>query len=286
VRFGVHVPVGAGLDKAVARAVHLGCETIQIFSGNPRGWRSGPVPQPAGEEFRAALARENIAPLVVHALYLINLAAAREDLREKSVTAFAELLGRCAVLEAEYAVLHPGSHGGDGVAAGAWRAGEALAEAWSRAGRPARPAILLENVAGGGTLVGARPAELALIREAAGEVGPRLGVCLDTCHAFAAGYDVRGAAGWELLLREVEEAWGAGAVKVLHANDSAGGLGSHRDRHVHLGQGAIGEEGFRAMMGQPALRTLPVILETPQDDPEHDGRNLRILRRLWQEAKA
>ncbi|MDI6870044.1 MAG: deoxyribonuclease IV [Bacillota bacterium] len=283
-RFGVHVPVGGGLARAVARAVELGCETIQIFSGNPRGWRSGPVPQPAGDQFRAALAREGIAPLVVHAIYLINPASSKDDIREKSVAALAELLGRCVALDAAYLVLHPGSHGGDGVAAGARRAGEALAEAWSRAGKPGRPTILLENVAGGGMLVGGTPGELAAIREAAGELGPRLGVCLDSCHAFAAGYDVRRTTGWERLLAEVEQAWWPGAVKVIHANDSVGGLGSHRDRHTHLGQGAIGEEGFRAMMVQPALRGLPVLLETPQDDPGHDVRNLKTLRRLWQEV--
>ncbi len=283
-RFGVHVPVGAGLEKAVSRATELGCETIQIFSGNPRGWRSGPVPQPAGAQFRTALDREHITPLVVHAIYLINLASDDDLLREKSTVAFAELLGRCVALGAEYVVLHPGSHGGDGVEAGARRAGEALERAWRRAGEPRRPAILLENVAGGGSLVGSTPAQLALIRDAAGEVGPVCGLCVDSCHAFAAGYDVRTAAGWDRLVGEAEETWGSGAIKVVHANDSAGGLGSHRDRHVHLGEGAIGEAGFREMMAQPALRELPVILETPQDDPRNDVRNLKTLRRLWQET--
>ncbi|MGE5552762.1 MAG: deoxyribonuclease IV [Betaproteobacteria bacterium] len=283
-RFGVHVGVGAGLDKAVARAVELGCETIQIFSGNPRGWQSGPVPQPAGDRFRAALLQEGIAPLVVHAIYLINLSTAKQDIREKSITAFAELLERCVTLDAAYVVVHPGSHGGDGADSGARRAGEALEAAWTKAGRPAQPSILLENVAGGGALVGGSPAELALIRDSAGELGPRLGLCLDTCHAFAAGYDVRRVEGWERLLGEIETAWWPGAVKAIHANDSAGGLGSHRDRHTHIGEGAIGEEGFRAMMLQPACCSLPVILETPQDDPQHDVRNLKTLRRLWQEV--
>ena len=285
-RFGVHVPVGGGLEKGAARAKELGCETIQIFSGNPRGWRSGPVPPEAAVRFRQALAEADIAPLVVHALYLLNPAAADPGIRAKSITAFAELLGRCVTLEADYVVLHPGSHGGDGTAAGAERAGTALAEAWAQAGRPGRPRILLENVAGGGHLVGSTPAELAAIREAAGELGPRLGVCLDSCHAFAAGYDVREKAGWERLLAEVEETWGPGAVCAIHANDSVGGLGSHRDRHTHLGEGAIGAAGFRAMLLQPALADLPVILETPQDDPANDVRNLSALRRWLQEVSS
>lgn len=283
-RFGVHVWVGAGFDQAVARAVELRCETIQIFSGNPRGWKSGPVPQPAGDRFRAALVREGIQPLVVHALYLINLASADETLRGKSIVAFSELLGRCVTLEAEYVVLHPGSHGGDGVEAGARRTGEALCAAWEAAGKPERPVILLENVAGGGNLVGASPHDLALIRAAAGKLGARFGLCLDSCHAFAAGYDVRTGAGWKGLLAEVEHEWGPGAVRALHMNDATGGLGSHRDRHTHPGQGSIGEAGFRAMMEQPALQGLPAILETPQDDPENDVRNLNTLRRLWQEV--
>lgn len=285
-RFGVHVPVGGGLEKGAARAKELGCETIQIFSGNPRGWRNRPVPPEAAARFRNALGEAGIAPLVVHALYLINLASAEAALREKSITAFTELLGRCSALDAEFVVVHPGSHGGRGAAAGCARAGTALAEAWIRAGRPHRPHILLENVAGGGHLVGATPAELAAIRESAGELGPRLGVCLDSCHAFAAGYDVRSSAGWERLLGEVEDAWGPGTVRAIHANDSAGELGSHRDRHTHLGEGAIGAAGFRAMLAQPAFAALPVILETPQDDPENDVRNLRALRRWAAEVSA
>lgn len=279
------MPVGAGLDRTVERAVELGCETIQIFSGNPRGWKSGPVPQPAGDLFRRALAREGIAPLVVHAIYLVNLASGDPAIRGKSVAAFSGLLERCVTLGAEYVVLHPGSHGGDGPSEGARRAGEALREAWAGAGRPGRPVILLENVAGGGSLVGASPAELGLIREAAGELGPSLGVCLDSCHAFAAGYDLRTGDGWRRLLDEVERAWWPGAVRAIHANDSSGDLGSHRDRHTHLGEGAIGEAGFRAMMEQEPLRELPVILETPQDDPDDDVRNLATLRRLWQETR-
>lgn len=278
--------MGAGFERAVERALELGCETIQIFSGNPRGWKSGPVPQPAGDRFRESLASHSIAPLVVHAIYLINLAAKETGLREKSVAAFASLLERCVTLDADYVVVHPGSHGGDGVRAGAQRAGESLLEAWTKAGRPRRPTILLENVAGGGSLVGGSPAELDLIRRAAGELGPRCGVCLDSCHAFAAGYDVRFKEGWERLLAEIADAGWPGGVRVVHANDSSGGLGSHRDRHLHLGEGAIGEGGFRAMLEQPALQGLPVILETPQDDPRHDVRNLATLRRLWQEVSS
>lgn len=283
-RFGVHLPVGAGLTKAVEYAAKLGCETIQIFSGNPRGWKNSPVREEIGAEFQAGLSREGIRPLVVHAIYLINLASGDEALRGKSITAFSELLGRCMTLGAEYVVLHPGSHGGDGMEEGTRRAGEALAEAWREAGRPERPVILLENVAGGGSLVGATPAQLALIRAAAGELGPALGLCLDSCHAFAAGYDVRAREGWERLVTEVGETWEPGAVRAIHSNDSAGGLGSHRDRHANLGEGAIGEAGFRAMMRQEAFADLAVILETPQDDPENNVRNLGTLRRLWQEA--
>lgn len=282
-RFGVHISVGAGFPRAVQQAQEIGCETIQIFSGNPRGWKNGPVPQPEGAQFRAALEAAGIHPLVVHAIYLINLASPQEELRRKSVKAFAELLARCVALGAEYVVLHPGSHGGQGPEAGAEFAGAGLREAWEAAGRPEAPVILLENVAGGGQTLGASPAQLAAIRAAAGEeLGGRLGLCLDSCHAFAAGYDLRGADGWRRLLDEASASWGPGAVRVLHANDSAGELGSHRDRHLQPGDGALGENGFRAMLRQPELWDVPAIVETPQEDPDHPGHNLRLLKELWE----
>lgn len=280
-RFGVHIPVGGGLARAAEAAQRIACETVQIFSGNPRGWKNGPVPQPEGRLFKAALTEAGIHPLVIHAIYLINLASPQADLRAKSIKAFAELLGRAVALQAEYVVLHPGSHGGEGPAAGAELSGSGLREAWEEAGRPEQPVILLENVAGGGQLLGASPAELAAIRAAAGEeLGPRLGLCLDSCHAFAAGYDLREERGWRRLLDEVGESWGAGAVRVVHANDSAGELGSHRDRHLQPGDGALGEQGFRAMLSQPELRELPAIVETPQEETEPPGHNLRLLKNL------
>jgi deoxyribonuclease-4 len=268
------------LEKAALRAAELGANTFQIFSASPRMWRAG-QPDPSQIK-RLQLARErlDLTPLVIHDNYLINLAAADGRIRKQSIAAFRGELERALAIGAEYLVAHPGSYGNQGLEEGIDRLAESLAKA-ARGVKVKRLALLLENTAGGGTRLGGRFEELRAIRQAAmRSIDFEVGYCLDTAHCLAAGYDVATAGGLRDTLREAEQLLGLEQVKVIHANDSKAPLGSHVDRHAHIGRGFIGTAGFRRILNHPKLRTKPFILETPIDQPGDDRRDIQALKKL------
>ncbi|MBI4391554.1 MAG: deoxyribonuclease IV [candidate division NC10 bacterium] len=277
---GAHVSIAGGLDEAFARARAVGCDAIQIFTKNTNQWRARPLSARKVEAFRAAQRTSGIGPVLAHTSYLINIASPDRRLFRRSVEALREEAERAERLGIPYLVLHPGAHLGRGVEEGTKRAAEALDTVHARLPR-ARLRILLETTAGQGTVLGARFEVLAALLARVAAPG-RLGVCLDSCHVFAAGYDIRTPAGYRETLRVFDGTVGLDRLRAIHLNDSRGECGSRVDRHSHIGKGRIGREGFRHFVRDPRLRGIPMILETPKDGDfvKADRRNLRLLRAL------
>lgn len=277
---GAHMSIAGGLDEAFARGRAVGCDAIQIFTKNTNQWRARPLSPREVEAFRAAQRTSGIGPVLAHTSYLINIASPDRRLFRRSVEALREEAERAERLGIPYLVLHPGAHLGRGVEAGVKRAAEAL-DTVHRCLPRARLRILLETTAGQGTVLGARFEVLASLLARVAAPG-RLGVCLDSCHVFAAGYDIRTAAGYRKTLRAFEGTVGLDRLRAIHLNDSRGECGSRVDRHSHIGKGRIGRESFRQFVRDPRLRGIPMILETPKDGDfvKADRRNLRLLRAL------
>jgi len=274
-RAGFHVGISGGLPKAVDRAVERGCETIQVFVSNPRGWKHSDILPSDIETFRARCKEEDISPVFVHTIYLINLAAPSPEVWERSLDALVMNMRAAHALGSSAVVTHLGSHGGRGVDFGIARVITALETAFRRCEEPVP--VLLETTAGSGNSVGHDFAQLGGIAGAfAGD--DRLGVCLDTCHAFAAGYELRSERGLRETLDELDDEVGLERLKLVHANDSKGDLGSRLDRHEHIGEGRLGMGAFALMASHPVLGDLPWILETPGMSAEKDRENLRRIR--------
>jgi deoxyribonuclease-4 len=275
---GVHVSVAGGLPTAFARAEALGCTAIQIFVKNASQWRGKELLDPDAECFRAAHAACPVGPLVAHASYLINLATADPVLLEKSRDALADELARCARLGVGGLVVHPGAHLGAGCDAGIERVAACLDQVLAREpGAPVR--ILLENTAGQGSCLGDRLEHLSAIRSRVARP-ERIGVCLDTCHAFAAGYAIHEPGGSDDFWAEALERFGE-ALGCLHLNDSVRPFGSRRDRHAHIGEGEIGLGAFARILLDPRLAHVPMVVETdPGDDMAGHRRDLEVLRGL------
>ncbi len=282
-RFGIHLSISGGVTQAAARARELGCDAFQIFSRNPRTLRAKPIDADDAAAFRAAIDEWGLHPVVVHVNYLINVASPKDETYQLSVNALTDELVRADVLGAELVVMHPGNHMGSGVEAGAQRIASAIDRAYEST--DARARLCLENLAGAGTEVGRAFAELRMIIDLARR-GPTLGVCFDTCHAYGAGYDVSTPHGLRATLAEAESAVGVDRIAMVHANDSKGQLGAGKDRHEHIGEGAIGAAGFRNILAHPALAHLPFILETPVDSSEDQERDLAALRSCAPESAA
>ncbi len=229
--------------------------------------------------FEAARERTGIAPVVAHAAYIINLASPKESLWRRSIRALHLEMERCEALHIPYLVLHPGSHTGAGVEVGLQRVAEALSEL--HAATPGyRVQLLLETTAGQGTNLGSDFESLAYLLERTRE-GERLGICFDTCHVFAAGYELRTAEGYAETMATFDRILGLERLKVIHLNDSKHPLGSHKDRHAHIGQGHLGLEAFRHILNDPRLAGLPGLLETPKSADLHEDReNLERLKAL------
>ena len=263
-RIGAHVSIAGGFPNAVDRELELGGNCGQIFVGSPRGWATNEVDGEDAEAFQDASDENDVGPWVVHGTYLINLATPKDDLAEKSVDALQAEIDAADALGIPYYVFHPGAHTGAGYETGVENVGERL----SALDVPDDVTVLLENTAGKGTTVGKRLADLERMVEVSsygyGEGG--LGVCLDTCHLYAAGYDFTPEDGVESMVAELDDAVGVENVHYLHLNDSKHPLGSEKDEHEHVGEGEIGDEGFRRFVNHPALRDLPMVLETPEDD--------------------
>lgn len=280
IRLGVHVSIAGGIEKAVSRARELGCSAMQVFSRNPRGWKTSPLSSRAIAAFREAVAHRDIDPIVVHTPYLLNLASADESLHRQSILALALDVKRAEQLGARYVVTHLGSAKERGRAFGLGRVVKALQIVTVQ---DSLVSILLENNAGAGNSIGTWFAELQEIIERVGKNG-RVGVCFDSCHGYAAGYDFRSRETTEALVREIDQTIGSQRLALLHLNDCAGSLGSHLDRHQHIGKGKIGLAGFRSLLGHPSLRRVPMILETPRKSPQDDLKNLARIRNLFRKG--
>ena len=278
---GAHMSIAGGLDKAVGRAVGVGCTALQVFTKNANQWRAKPLAEEDIARFKGALAASPIAPgaVVAHDSYLINLGSPDPAKWRQSVDAFADELRRCDALGIPFLVTHPGAHMGSGVEAGLAQVAAGLAAALAES---ERTTVLLETTAGQGTYLGASFEHLSrLLDLAPAPLDARLGVCFDTCHAFVAGYDIGTAEGYAATWDTFDRAVGLDRLKVIHVNDAKKPLGSHVDRHEHLGQGQIGREGFRLLMNDPRLADRIFLLETPKgDDCAEDRENMAFLRGL------
>ncbi len=285
-RIGAHVSVAGGLLRSVEKARSIGAEVLQVFPSNPRQWRRPGYGADELQAYRESLARGGF-PLFVHTIYLINLASPEPALRERSAGALADAWIFGARTGARGVVTHVGSHRGDGFAAAVGRVAETVGEAEARmregvGGRPPVPALLLEASAGAAGSVGASPEELGRLLEV---LPSGCGVCLDTAHLFAAGYPVQESEGLDAFLEELERRVGLERLGLVHLNDSATDLGSRRDRHENLGEGKIGSRGLASWLRHPALRVVPVVLETPGFDQQGpDRKNLQRAKR-WRAGR-
>lgn len=276
-RFGFHISIAGGFSKVVERAEKRECETIQLFSRNPRGWAYNPLDKREVNRFREELSHTAISPLFVHMPYLPNLASSDRNLYGKSLDALQSDLQRASSLGAPYLIIHVGHR----VHLSEDQAINRIADGINKAFRKVRNSVvlLLENTAGQGTEVGHRFSHLRKIIQAVDEK-VRMGVCLDTAHAFGAGYDLSTTGGLERTLAEFQEEIGLGRLHLIHLNDTRSPLGGHVDRHWHIGQGNIGLDGFRNIVNHPLLVHLPGIMETPRKDDVEDQRNMKVIRKL------
>jgi len=273
----MHVSIAGTIDQAVDRAVESHCDTFQIFTRNPRGWRVSNLDPEEIEKFKSKLRQHNIGPVVSHMPYLPNLSSPKDDFYEKSVEALVGEVDRCTVLKIQYIVIHLGSHLGYGRGAGLKRLTGALDRATLKIRGDLK--ILLENTAGQANSMGSKFEELREIIDRSRHPR-RLGVCLDSCHLYASGYDLHTSKSVKATMEMFDDIVGVEELKVVHLNDSKNGLGSGLDRHEHIGMGYIGEEGFRALLHHPSIRELPLILETPIDERRDDQENLKMVREL------
>jgi deoxyribonuclease-4 len=278
---GAHVSVAGGVATAFERAAALGCDAIQIFVKNANQWCARPLEKVEAAAFRTARAAGGVGAVLAHASYLINLAAADPRVRALSLAALADELDRCGRLGVDGLVLHPGAHLGAGEEAGLDRAAAALDQTLAALPR-LRTRVLIENTAGQGSCLGHRLEHLAALRERLPAARRRrVGVCIDTCHAFAAGYPVHEPAGWCDFVDEAAGRLGLETLGCIHVNDSLRPLGSRRDRHAHIGEGLLGLETFARLLAEPALAAVPMVVETdPGKDMAGHARDLDVLRGL------
>lgn len=277
-RIGLHVSIAGKIDKSVNRAVEKGCSTFQIFSRNPRGWRSRKLGHVEIESFKAKVRKSGMWPVFIHTPYLLNLASPKVDVYQKSVEVLKDELRRAERLGAPYVVTHLGSHLGYGKRKGLRRIVDAINDSFREVGN--HTVILLENTAGTRNSMGSSFEDVEAIASRVDDK-TSVGVCFDTCHAFAAGYDLVSRSAVEYTLQRFDKIVGLEELKVVHLNDSKGGLGSRIDRHEHIGMGRIGEKGFRNIL-KSKLGQLPLILETPVDKRRSDVENLRKVEVLAQ----
>jgi deoxyribonuclease-4 len=283
-KIGAHVSIAGGLPRAIDRAVASGCETFQIFTKSVGQWRARPIPPEERKAFRRRAKETGLRPIVAHNSYLINVAAADAALRARSMASLAEELDRAESLGLDALVMHPGSHASE--TQGLTLIADALARLL-RSRRRGSTRILLEHTAGQGSNLGYRFEHLAAIIKEVGRTR-RLGICLDTCHLIAAGYDVTTPEGYERTFDELDRVVGLGRLGLFHLNDSKRPCGSRVDRHEHIGKGCLGLPTFERLLNDPRFAHLPMVIETPkQQDATRPGQvdpldemNLSTLRRL------
>lgn len=276
---GSHMSTAGGMGKSIERGESIGCTAIQVFvKGNTR-WQFPPLKEADIQAFRNGLERGKVRSVIAHSIYLVNLASNKPDILQKSIDDMVEELTRCEVLGIPGVVMHPGSHVGQGEEVGLNAIVAALDVIFDQTA-DMKAQVLLETTAGQGTNLGAKFEHLAHI--IANVKHPhRLGVCLDTCHVFAAGYDFRTAADYKRLWAEFDTIIGRDRLKAIHLNDSKFECGSRKDRHEHIGKGHIGLDGFRLLMNDKSLVSVPMVLETEKDDQmTEDVENMKVLRDL------
>jgi len=274
---GAHMSIEGGVDRALERGAEAGCDAIQLFTGSNQQWRARPLRDEEVASFREGQIEHGISPAVAHASYLINMATPDAELRSKSRKALDAEIDRCDRLGLPYLIIHPGAHMGDGVENGMDRIAGVLNKALKK--RPgSRTRILLENTAGMGTSVGCTFEHLAGILDRL-EQPDRAGVCLDTCHLFAAGYDIATERGYHEVMESFDRTVGLARVRAFHLNDSKKGLGCRLDRHEHIGRGELGVTAFWCLLNDERFDGLPMLLETPKGaDLAEDKINLALLR--------
>ena len=282
-RIGFHVSISGGISNSVDNALKIGCNAFQIFSRNPRGWTAKPLQGNDVENFRKKLNESKIDrdSTFVHMPYLPNLSSSNSKLHKKSTNALIEEMKRCSTLGIPYVILHLGKHGEKGKEDGINQLQKACNSATKNRIRDYKSVmIILENSAGGRNSIGSKFDELGLILDKLKSSSSRsnsFGICLDTCHAFAAGYDLRTKEGVNETLDEFRSKIGLSNLKVIHLNDSKEDLNSNRDRHEHIGLGKIGKGGFREFLRHNAVRKLPIIMETPIDSRRDGPGNLKVV---------
>jgi deoxyribonuclease-4 len=281
VRIGLHTSIAGALEKSATTAAELGANTFQIFSSSPRQWKASVPSVPAIKLLNAAREKFDLTPLVIHDNYLINLASSNEGIRKQSIEAFRGELVRGIAIGAEYLVAHPGNYKGQTIEQGIFHLLQGITAA-AEGLKFDKLMLLIECTAGAGAQIGGRLEELHVIREYAAQMTHLpVGFCLDTCHLLASGYDIATEVGFKKTVADADRILGLEHVRVIHANDSKGALGSHIDRHQHIGEGYIGIDGFRRLLTHPKLRQKAFILETPVDKEGDERRNLDTLKALW-----
>lgn len=282
VKVGVHVSIARSIALSVGRAKAAGCDTFQIFSRNPRGWGFRDLSQDEATAFRDNLQKSGLFPAVDHMPYLPNLATANRLVYDKSVAALSAELSRCNTLSIPYLVTHLGHHKGEGIALARVQVITAINDCLSETEDSVM--LLLENTAGEKNAVGSSFEDIAAVLEGI-EKKDRVGVCLDTCHAFGAGYDLSTDEGIESTLSSFDDLIGLERCRLIHLNDSKGHLGRGLDRHEHIGLGCIGEDGFVRILSREFFRSRPLICETPVDERRNDSGNIRKVRELAERAR-
>jgi deoxyribonuclease IV len=274
---GAHVSISGGVDKAPGNGVRIGCEAIQIFTKNQRQWKAKPLSKAEVEAYLSEVAKSRIQRAVSHDSYLVNLASPDDAILKRSRETFADEVQRCEQLRIPYLIFHPGSHVGSGEKVGLRSIAACINDTLQNKPGYATQ-LLLETTAGQGTNLGYSFEQLAEILEMVKEKD-RVGICVDSCHIFAAGYEIRTADAYRSTMAQLDQVIGLKKVKAFHLNDSKNPLGSRVDRHEHIGEGHLGVETFRLILNDDRFRGIPMVLETPGED-EDFVRNLQLLKKL------
>jgi deoxyribonuclease IV len=273
---GAHMPASGGLPKALRNAKEMGCTAVQVFTSSPQQWRSKPVTDEMAADFRAAVKETGLSALVSHDSYLINLCSTDPGKLEQSIEAMKSEIGRCSAYGIPYVVSHMGAHMGQGEELGLQKVAESLGRVLAET--PPDVTVCMETTAGQGSALMAKFEQLTRVLDLL-DWHERIGICLDTCHVFVAGYDLRTQETYQETWRQFDKTVGLPRLKVIHCNDSKKGLGSRVDRHAHIGDGELGDEPFRLLVNDPRFERVPIVLETEVEDQGHE-RDLAKLRSL------
>ena len=279
-RFGFHISIAGGFSKIIERAEVRGCETIQFFSRNPRGWKYEPLNKEDVAQFRSSIRSSTLSPIFVHLAYLPNIASQKSKFYERSIDSIVADLERTEHLGAPYLIIHIGHRGESSEDEAIGAVAQGIDRAFERAQNSVR--LLLENTAGQGSEIGYTFEQIKRIIARVHD-RERMGVCLDTAHTFESGHDLSNKDGIDRTIDLFDQTIGLTRLHLLHLNDSKTPLGSRRDRHWHIGEGHIGLDGFRYLINHPLLKHLPGIMETPRSDTVEDLKNMKVIRSLVEE---